>query len=385
MTAKPSIQERFGLNRPNFILNPLSSEDASFFAQRTHVNVSDIIENLQIDLATGLPPKRLFWGPYGGGKTHTLQNTMLTLESLTPIHHVYVECPDLSRRSTFLDLYHEGIMRSMGQDFVLGLLEKARDKAGYARRDELLALLRDQLSDEELAKAVAILIDPTDERRLLLWTWISGVKVSATGLKDLGQTQDLSTAEPARLSQVVTIIGNLVSSLEQKTLVLILDEMDRIGAVGAETITQFSTGFRRLVEPHQQHVAVLIAASAENYRELPDIFWDRGPVGSCFSHGAVKEIPSLDDPDVEPFIQQIIKHVRNPDIDISALVEEAKNAGVGETIKEDLFPFTEEAIQALKGNLGLDMTPREITLSMTHALGKAHLLNRSAITSDVIS
>jgi hypothetical protein len=385
MTDKTTVQERFGLRRSNFILNPLSDEDASFFAQRTGVNVSHIIENLQIDLVTGLPPKRLFWGPYGGGKTHTLQNTMLNLAELLPIHHVYVECPDLSTRSTFLDLYHEGIMRSMGQDFVLGLLEKARDKAGYAKRDKLLSLLRELLGDEELAKAVAILIDPTEERRLLLWTWISGVKVSAGGLKELGQTQDLTAAEPARLAQIVTIIGKLVKEIEEKTLVLVLDELDRIGRVGTDTIGQFSTGFRRLVEPHQQYVSVLLAASADKFGDLPDVFWERGPVGSCFGRDAIKVIPALDDPDVEPFMKQIIEHVRDPDADISSLTEEAKGAGVSETLVEDLFPFTEEAVQALKGAFGQEMTPRDITLDMTHAAGKAHLFKRSAITSDIIS
>lgn len=385
MADKAIIQERFGLRRPNFILNPLSDEDASFFAQRTGVNVSDIIENLQIDLVTGLPPKRLFWGPYGGGKTHTLQNTMRQLAELTPMRHVYIECPDLSRRSTFLDLYREGIMRSMGQDFVLGLLLEARNRVGYALRDILVRGLRDQFGDEELAKAVAILSDPTEERQLLLWTWISGVKVSPGGLKDLGQTQDLTAAEPARLAQIVTIIGKLVKGIEEKTLVLVLDELDRIGRVGPDTIGQFSTGFRRLVEPHQQYVSVLLAASADKFGDLPDVFWERGPVGSCFGRDAVKVIPALDDPDVEPFMKQIIEHVRDPDAGIPALIEEAKGAGVTETLVEDLFPFTEEAVQALKGALGGSMTPRDVILSMTHAAGKAHLLKRPAITSDFIS
>ena len=103
-----NIQNRFGLRRSNFVLNPLSDEDADFFADRTGVNVGTIIEDLQIDLATGLPPKRMLWGPYGGGKTHTLQHTMKKLSELTPIYPVYIECPDLSKRSTFLELYREG-------------------------------------------------------------------------------------------------------------------------------------------------------------------------------------------------------------------------------------------------------------------------------------
>lgn len=276
-------------------------------------------------------------------------------------------------------------MRSMGQDFVLDLLVKARNEVGFAQRHELIRHMREQVGDEELAKAMGILTDATEERQLLLWTWLSGVKVSSSGLKDLGQTQDLTEAEPARLAQIVMVIGKLLQRFEHKTLVLILDEMDRIGRVGSDTIGQFSTGFRRLVEPHQQYVSILIAASADNFGDLPDIFFERGPVGSCFGHGAIKEIPALNDPDVEPFMKQIIAHVRDSDADISALAEEAKGAGVSETLVEDLFPFTEEAVQALKGELGHSMTPRDVTLDMTHAAGKAHLLKRYAITSDIIS
>ncbi len=74
--------------------------------------------------STGLAPKRLVRGPYGAGKTYTLMRTMDELANLTKIHPVRVECPDLAKKSRFHDLYREGIMRALGQDFVLGLLER---------------------------------------------------------------------------------------------------------------------------------------------------------------------------------------------------------------------------------------------------------------------
>jgi len=164
---------------------------------------------------------------------------MRKLEKLMPIAPIYVECPDLSKRSTFLDLYREGIMRSFGQDFVISILERTRDKAGYVRRDELLRKLRELLGDEEIAKAVTILIDPTDAKKLQLWSWISGVPVPRTDLADLHQTQDLTAAEPARLAEFLKIIGKLVKELDHKTVVLIIDEIDRVRFVGPETIGSF--------------------------------------------------------------------------------------------------------------------------------------------------
>ena len=108
-----TVGQQFGLRRENFILDPL--KDVECFARDDIQSPQAIAESLEIDLVTRLAPKRFVWGPYGAGKTHTLMRTMQELEQLTPIHPVRIECPDLSKRSRFHDLYREGIMRGLGQ------------------------------------------------------------------------------------------------------------------------------------------------------------------------------------------------------------------------------------------------------------------------------
>src|SRR6185436_8646592 len=132
-----------------------------------------IAESLEIDLVTGLAPKRLISGPYGGGKTHTLMRTMRELQQLTPIHPVRIECPDLSKKSRFHDLYREGIMRGLGQDLIIGLIDDAVQAVGMARREELVNKLKEKFEDEEVAKAALRVYDPNFDR-LRLWRWISG-------------------------------------------------------------------------------------------------------------------------------------------------------------------------------------------------------------------
>jgi len=378
-----NIQTRFGLRRSNFVLDPLSDEDADFFANRTGVNVNKIIEDLQIDLSTDLPPKRLVWGPYGGGKTHTLQHTMRRLSSLTPVKPIYVECPDLSKRSTFLELYRDGIMRSFGQDYIMELLEAVRYQVGHATPDEILKGLRELLLDEELAKAVSILTLATDKNKLLLWSWISGVPVPRGSLSDLGQTQDLTSAEPARLAHYITIIGKLVRDIHGLTLILVLDEMDRIAFVGPDTIVQFQTAFTRLLDPNQKYISVLLGLSAKNFPDLPDIFDQGGPIVSRLGRDAAQPVPMLDDMDVEPFIEKIIGFLRSPDSDINALVTEGRKA-TDENVLKKFFPFTEDAIEAIKVHVGQEMTPREIILKMTRSAGKAHNYDKPVIISEHI-
>lgn len=230
-----SIGERYGLKRDNFILDPL--KDTECFA-RDDINTHIIAENLDIDLVTKQAPKRLVWGPYGGGKTHTLMRTMQELQQLTPIYPVRIECPDLTKKSRFHDLYREGIMRGLGQDFIIHLIEDAVNSVGAARREEYLTRLKAKFGDEEIAKAAIRIVDPNFEE-LRLWRWISGVAMSRQDLDDLGQTQDLTETEAARLAEIIALFGRLLREIRQQTLVLVLDEMERLRSIGPETITTF--------------------------------------------------------------------------------------------------------------------------------------------------
>jgi hypothetical protein len=373
------LEKAFGLGRPNFILDP--AQDWQCFARRD-INVGAIVEGLQIDLITRLSPRRLLWGPYGGGKTHTLYRALHELGNLTSIHPVRVECPDLAKRSTFVDLYRDGIMPVLGEDAVIGLFERAIEQVPVARRDEYLRRLREFLGDEPLSKAVAQLMNPNFER-LRLWAWMSGVPLSRAELSDLGQTQDLSAAEPARLAEIVVLIGRVMKRVDNKTLVLCLDEMERMKAVAADSIATFVTGFTRLMDPNQRDVAVLLGCSAALFDEMPDIFSRGGPVVSRLGTQSTIEIPHIPDPDVDGFIRDVISYVRDRGVDIKGLIENAR-ALTQEQLGRDYFPFTVEAIQALKSRLSRDMTPREITIALTQAAGKAHLIHRPCITSDLV-
>ncbi len=375
-----SLERAFGLARPNFILDP--AQDWECFA-RKDINVGAIVEGLQIDLVTRLAPKRLLWGPYGGGKTHTLYRTLHELGKLTEIHAVRVECPDLSKRSVFNDLYRDGIMPVLGEDSVVGLFERAIEKVPVARRDEYLRRLREFLGDEPLSKAVAQLMNPNFER-LRLWAWLSGVAMGRGELNDLGQTQDLATAEPARLSEMLILIGRVMKRIDGKTIVLCLDEMERMKAVGPDAIATFVTGFTRLMDPNQRDIAVLLGCSAALFDEMPDIFARNGPVVSRLGGQATIEVPHIPDPDVDSFISQVIGFVRDPQARVSDLTAAARKT-TKEHLDEPFFPFSNEALQAMKSRLSRDMTPREITISMTQAAGKAHLVSRLCVTSDLIN
>jgi hypothetical protein len=273
-------------------------------------------------------------------------------------------------------------MREMGQDFVIELMEEAVSTVGFARRDEFLAKLKGKLGDEAIAKAVTRILDPNFDQ-LRLWRWISGVAMARQDLDDLGQTQDLTQTEAARLADIIVMFGRLLKELRGQTVVLILDEMERLTSIGTETVTTFVTGFTRLVDPNQNVVSVLIGASATLQSELVEVFSFGGPVVSRLGKEALIEIPTLPDPEVSDFIKDVIVYLRDPEFDIPDSIAKA-NSSTLESFQPDFFPFSEEAIESLKSHLTQMMTPREITINMTRALGRAHRGNKSVITSDCI-
>ena len=279
---------------------------------------------------------------------------------------------------TFIE---KGVMRALGQDFVVGLFEGAVQRVTGARRPEMLGKLTQMLGDEEIAKGAIRLIDPNFDP-LRLWRWISGVSLARGDLDDLGQTQDLSQAEAARLADIVCLIGRLLMEQESERLVLVLDEMERLESIGPESIPTFVSGFTRLVDPNQKDVTILMGASAAVESELVDVFRTSGPVVSRLTSDAIIEIPSLQEPDVDTFIQGVIQYLRDPEADIDKLIEEAQGP-TGEVVHSATFPFTEEAIEALKSNLMTLMLPREITMRMTRALGRAYRENRKVVTRDI--
>jgi hypothetical protein len=376
------VAEWFGLKRPNFILDP--KDDADFYAPRTGVDIPKLIEGIQVNLVTERPPKRFFWGIYGGGKTHTLFHISRQLEKLLDIYPVYVECPSVPKRSTFIQLYHDGIMASMGQDFIVEMFKDLVDSMGTTRFPELLGKLKEVLEDEELSRAVSSLFGARPDKELTFWRYISGVSVPARDLAELNLTQALVDTIPSRLANIVIIIGRVVKRTRGKTLVLILDELDRLQNVTDEYgVSTYQEAFRKLVDENQRDVAIIFGCSGVSFREIPDIIGqEAGPILSRIGSQNIIPIAEISASDVDVFISRILEH--SVDKSIAGQKTKEFQKGLKESLEIDTFPFTREAIEALKGTLRGTMTPREITQRMSDAAGKAFLLKKPVITSDII-
>ncbi len=208
-----SISEWFGLREDNYILKPKENpEDASFYADRScSLDIDEQITSLEIDLGARLAPKKLYWGPYGGGKTHTLYKILNEIGDRLDIHSVFVECPTLKSSSTFTILY-EKTMNQLGMDFVLNLLRDAVNdvarKVGVTNPEEAVKMLSRALGNEDLGRAVYQLTQPPSSfDPMWLWRWLTASGISAKDKVELRVTSDLKTADPEKLANILNLKG----------------------------------------------------------------------------------------------------------------------------------------------------------------------------------
>jgi len=377
------IKERFGLKRNNVLLDPIG--DSEFYAPRADIDVNRLVENLRIDLEAGITPKMVFWGPYGGGKTHTLGKVQRSLEKLAPVHCIYIRCPTLSARSTFAEFYETTFSEGLGEDFTINLLWELCDQLikKYGLRDKRVdSEMRSILGDEELAKATSHLSDRSFDKAEL-WRWISGIKMSPNELRKLGVARSLHEVQPLRLAKSIETIGRLLRHLNGKTLVLAYDEMDRIKDLHPDSALTFRTAFTHLMDPGQSHVSVFYAFSAATTKDIPELM--KGPVIDRVGgekSDAVIEIPTLDPKHVEDFIAGVLNYLRDPSADIDQMLKRAQKE-TREKLTKPLYPFTKEALSQMKGKIAV-LTPRSIMFQLTRAMSRANIQNKNAVTTDFI-
>lgn len=374
-----TLREWFGLRRDNYFIDPRGNlEDREFYASRPHtLNIQQQITSLEVDLEAAMAPKKLYWGVYGGGKTHTLYKALHELGKRLPIHVAFVECPVLKKNSTFVELYSK-TFEELGMNFVVALLDEAvRDavtQTGYSEAENRLIEI---IGDEDLARAAhrkALLnLDP-----IVLWRWITASGISAGERNDLRVRDVLSEADPTRLAVILIIVGRLLRGLRKQSLVLVYDEVDRTFGLNPDAAMTFAAAFTRLTEPSQTDAAVFFSTSASRIDEMPGFITEavRGRIG----RENIVEIPGMDPEDVNPFVRGVVEYVREPDIDIKERLESYKKE-TEENVGEDLYPFTEEAVDAIKTACGQIISPRDVCRLMGRGAAYAKLRGKHVVTN----
>lgn len=376
------LREWFGLRRDNYFLDPRNTpEDRQFFASRpTSLNIQQQITSLELDLEAALAPKKLYWGPYGSGKTHTLYKALYELDQRLPIRVAFVECPVMKKNSTFVELYSK-TLEELGMEFIHELISETLNRVvqqtGFRSPRDVEAKLIETMGDEDLGRAtyrtVTQQLDP-----IVIWRWITATGVSSRERDDLRVRDDLSTVDPTRLVGIIITIGKLLKTIKNTSLVLVFDELDRTRGLNPDAATTFSTAFTRLTEPGQTNAAVFFSLSASRIDDLPEILTE--PVRSRMGRENLVEIPGMNPDDVLPFVQGVVGYIRDPSVDVTARVREYSKE-TSEQLTEYLYPLTKEAVEAIKTACGQLIVPRDICRLMSRGAAYAKLRGKHVVTS----
>lgn len=370
MERKGTIREYFGLKKPSFMLSPSVDYDCYAGRQEEQENLLERIEDaLDIESA----PRLVLWGVYGGGKTHTQHYLGKKVLKELAVDSIYVECPDLQKKSTFLDYYNE-IMKTIGSNRVKKLIHQylvTKTDVGF----------RQLLASEDMANVCSKFVISSGEDEIRAWRWIVGEQVSATDAIGLGATSALDSRTATRF---LINLGRLNERVDNKKLVILADEMEKLGNVtDADALRTFETAFREISEKLQTSLGLIFACYASDYERVP------GPlavdaVSSRIGSGNYIQISQLRDDQLEPFIKDLIQYVVNEKIAVKKTEELTKK---GLTIDKGLYPFTKEAIGQLIAYIMEDprrRTPRIIADVMNDAATEAKRLCEGLVSVDAV-
>ena len=269
-------------------------------------------------------------------------------------------------------------MRSLGQSFVCGLFAEYAKKQPPRPLHEMLPAMTADLGDEALALAVIKLYSQSLSP-LTFWSWIAGYPVRGADLKSLEQPNDLTAADPSVLAGIIIAIGTVLQKTREQYLILMLDELERITHTSPDGQQTFNVAFTRLADRHQKGLSVLFGISVKNMKDAPFLFSEYSPVTSRLGRESEINILPMPNEFVDGFIEQVIAYRRDPNANLKALIASAQAAHPDQTFNENLFPFSEEAINQIKLRTSEHNTPREITYEMTRALGRAMVTDRCAV------
>lgn len=378
----PSV---YGLSRQSFQLDP--EYDSVIFAGRNDVK-KKIQGRIKRGLATNTSVHTFIYGDYGSGKTHTLHffHKYVEAQHGVDILPVFVAQPQIDARSTPSNLYRS-IITAISPSEIFDLFSHIYD----SHQDEIqqhpelyrrIAMLQEHVGNRDLTYVIYKYIISRPAEDYTVMKWMSGVKCTQKEKQTLGVISDNS--DPSIAIRTLLSIFRLFNRYQKKYILLLIDELETLRVLTTKKQVDFENFFRQLVS-EQQGIATILAQAVEQSLEdgLP-MFLGHSPVGSRIGYpqNYIWLRPFEDPDDAMNFIKDLLRQLRPPDLDLSPLIESAKKE-TDETITEEYFPFTYEALENLITYLleTGEIYPRNIQTGATSCLGEIISEGLKIITS----
>jgi Cdc6-like AAA superfamily ATPase len=353
---------------------------ASLFFARNQLN-EQLQALLRKSFRTGNPPKFVLFGDWGTGKTHTMRHIEYVIRTHSDYngYPVFVDMPDIRSKDNFQAAYAV-FLDALGLNLVRNWMLQYQSK----HQSKAMDTIQHVTQSEDIAKAFMSLFSFGDTMRIS-WDWLRGLQLSAADARNAGLPPALSQSN--QQVSVLRMLGRLSVDVEDKLLIFMLDEADKLRSVtNSDAIAHWVNAFRMLADKQTKEVGLIVSASFRDDDMHPALADEQ--VKTRFGERNYIQLQNFGNEEAVQFVSDLLENWTDPN-KRAALLDKYDAERNAEPINSRSFPFTEKAfkrfIDYVLRNGGIT-TPRDIQHAIDAILNtaiddKRHILSRKYLDS----
>jgi len=289
-------------------------------------------EMLDAAMATRRPPRLVWVGDYGVGKTHHINYASNKItEGGLAFKVVRMELPDVQSNSEFNVLF-ERMINEIGFNFFRKLLiEQISADSKWldtVTPSDIKKALRQMALNEDVAESA--------------WDFLCGRKLG----KDQKAQVGVSKVQLDDSEEYASVIQNIAQIIKARTedrriLLFLIDEVEGLKAVSkADAENKWVLAVRKILDIKE--VGAIFAVGSQSLNDIPPILRD-GAVIRRFGQQNYVYLENYDTTDTKSFIQQLLTTFIDPAK--KAVLEAKEKLTAKSGYDSALYPFTSDAFE----------------------------------------
>ena len=333
------LNERFCLkgDRKNFTINfRLNQEDRAAYFGKNKIN-EEIIKDVRERYMMGNQPKKILYGQYGVGKTHTLFNIKYPLEEspeAKKITDYKVKCYLIDaefKEKTGYNYLHGQMMEALTLEKIKDIVQEyLATNAGPNLEEEL----RNDFGDANIARAIQALGYVGEP--ITLWKWLCGGSLTAAELTSYNLTKNMDT-----VSEMYRVLVGIMRLFVAKGTyyLFLLDEMEGLKNIRNQDCREsFHDAFRKLADDDNDVIGFIVSIFTVSEEDIPDFVYSEDIV-TRLNKANIHPLEYLaHDDDVRQFLKDLFTLV----IDDDKKKEKEKQGQVPSGLAD--YPLTDDGM-----------------------------------------
>jgi len=378
------MQDWFGLREDHRDFRIQTEGDRQLFFAR-HELADRLKRRLARAFRTGTPPKMVLYGDWGAGKTHTMRHLQYEIEkSLQKAVVVFVELPDISKKSTF-QVAHGALLDAFGVDRAKNWLLQYQTM----HPEDAKQRIQEFTQSGDIAIAFANLMGFGEASRIA-WDWLRGVKLSSTETRMVNLPPELE--QSGQFVKVLQMLGRLAGEVDGSMLVFMLDEARKLDYVKDDDANfHWTNAFKLLADDSNNEVGLIVSISVIDPQEMAAPLLDQQVMTRIGPSDYIR-LDNLSEEETRGFISDLVHAWIDP-TSREDLLQQFIAECDGESIDDSSFPFTNDGLDlaaryaAYREGAGYT-TPRDIQKTIDDLFNRAmdeerHILSASWLSAIV--